>query len=244
MGCSYESQNQFGIICEEAVYENDLKKRLSDSGLADVYTQVEVLVSYHSFEKLYRLDLVVNQMVYELKAVDVLLPKHEAQALNYAALLNLSRIKLLNFRNQQVTGKLLGSPFHEIDRTTVTIDRSGWKMMTAECSSLSDLFEDLVRKIGGFLEAKLYEEAIIHFYGGKEACVKRLPIIRDGYVLGHHNCNLYSSDAAFVVSTEGNLSIRKSLRNQLNSLLKALPIQTIQWINIHHRNVTFLTLIK
>ena len=106
MTCAYEAQNKLGRLCEERVYENDLAARLRAAGFRDVHTQVGVTVSFRDFTKVYRLDLAVNGMVYELKAVDDLAPSHDAQAFHYAALLEMDRIKLLNFGSERVQGRL------------------------------------------------------------------------------------------------------------------------------------------
>ena len=244
MGCSYEAQNHFGRLLEEQVYENDLKKRLEAKGIQGVFTQVEVWVTHGEFKKLYRLDLVANGMVYELKAVASLLPEHESQALNYAALLNLSLVKLVNFGSPQVTGKLLATPFGETNRMDVMVERSMWKALSLECQTLADQFEEFALDVGGYLEAKLYEEALIHFSGGQEACNRRLEIQREGVILGKHTCHFHADGIAFVVTTEGNQGMFTSHRMQLESLLHALPIWAFQWFNIHHSNITYTTLVK
>ncbi len=104
MACSYASQNALGRLCDERVYENDVAARLKEHGLKDVHTQVPVTVTQAQFSKTYRLDLVVSGMVYELKAVAGWAPEHDTQAIHYAALLGIDRVKLLNFRPAKVDG--------------------------------------------------------------------------------------------------------------------------------------------
>lgn len=244
MACSYQAQNHFGRLCEEEVYENDLKKRLLASGISDVHTQIEVWVTHGKFEKLYLLDLVANRMLYELKAVSNLNTVHEAQALNYAALLNLSRVKLINFGGTNVTGKLLGTPFGEIDRSAITVDYASWHPVTPACEHLASQFEELIRDIGGFLEAEIYDEAMIYLCGGEATCLRRMAVSREGIELGHQRCRIFTDNAAFVISTEGNHERFQNYGKQLQSLLNALPISVFQWINIHHTKVTFTTLRK
>jgi GxxExxY protein len=137
MNCAYASQNLLGRLCEERVYENDLAARLRAEGVKDVHTQVPISVSHNHFTKVYRLDLVVNQMVYELKAVDALISAHEAQVYNYAALLGIPFTKLLNFGQPSVVGKLKASPFADTDRFAVTVDRRRWKALSEPCERLA-----------------------------------------------------------------------------------------------------------
>lgn len=241
MQCAYAAQNHFGRLCEEQVYENDVKARLRVAGFDDVHTQVGVMVSHEGFQKKYRLDLVVNQVLYELKATDALIAEHDAQALNYAALLRLDRVKLINFGGPKVQGKLLGTPFSEMDRRRVQVDKSLWEPLSAECGNLADWFEGLVWNIGGYLRSTFYEEALVWFCGGVDTCVQRLPVHRDGYEMGRHACRLYCDDCAFVVTSFNPGRGRENYLRQLQSLVNALPIRGFQWINIHHLDVSLVT---
>ena len=65
MRCAYASQNHFGRLFDERVYENDIAARLRREGF-EVYTQVPIKVTHGDFEKIYVLDLIVNQMLYEV----------------------------------------------------------------------------------------------------------------------------------------------------------------------------------
>lgn len=241
MRCAYESQNHFGRLCEEEVYENDLRARLHASGFDDVHTQVELMVSHEGFHKTYRLDLVVNQVLYELKATNALTAEHEAQALNYAALLGLNRVKLINFGAPKVQGKLLGTPFGNIDRRNVQIDTSRWEPVSEKCKNLAGWFAEFVRNIGGYLDTQIYEEGIMWFCGGEDVCLRRLPVRRGSQEMGKHSCRLYSDDRAFVVTGFQPGNARTNYHRQLQSLVSALPIQVFQWINIHHLDVSLVT---
>lgn len=241
MQCAYASQNHFGRLCEEAVYENDVKARLHATGFDDVHTQVELLVSHGGFQKEYRLDLVVNQVLYELKAADALIPEHDAQALNYAALLGLNRVKLINFGGPKVQGRLHGAPFADMDRRNIKIDNSKWQPLSKACTKLAEWFEEFIRNIGGYLNTRIYEEALMWFCGGKDACVQRLPVRRNNREMGKHACRLYCDDCAFVITGLKPGESRRNYQRQLRSLVNALPIQAFQWINIHHLDVSFVT---
>lgn len=83
MRCAYDSQNELRRLCDERVYENDLALRLQAAGLAGVYTQVPVRLEHDGFSKVYRLDLVVEDGLYELKTVAEFTTRHDAQILNY-----------------------------------------------------------------------------------------------------------------------------------------------------------------
>lgn len=241
MQCAYASQNYFGHLCEEQVYENDVKARLHAAGFEDVRTQVELLVSHEGFQKKYKLDLVVNQVLYELKTVASLRPEHDAQVLNYAALLGLNRVKLINFGGPKVEGRLHGTPFADMDRRNIHIDNCNWQPLSDACTKLANWFEGLVRNVGSYLDTRIYEEALVWFCGGEDACVQRLPVRRDGFEMGKQACRLYSAECAIVVTGLKPGDGRKSYHRQLQSLINALPIQAFQWFNIHHLDVSFTT---
>lgn len=139
MGCAYAAHNQFGKLCHEHVYENDVAARLRAEGVRDVSTQVPLDLSVGEYSTTLKLDLVVNHVLYEGKAVETLAPIHAAQATSYAALLALNRVKLLNFGADSVQGKLLGCPFAQVDRQAVTVDRGRWQAVSPRCTAIADL---------------------------------------------------------------------------------------------------------
>jgi len=83
----------------EAVYEYCLQKELVSRG---VYTQNQVFLPLHykgeKLQKDFRIDLLVcKQIIIEVKAVDTVLPVHEAQIISYLKLSNLKLGFLINF---------------------------------------------------------------------------------------------------------------------------------------------------
>ena len=242
MNCAYASHNHFGRLCDERVYENDLAARLRAEGFREVFTQAPLTAAYDSFAKTYRLDLVVNQTVYELKVADAFTPEHETQVLNYAALLGLDRIKLLNFGAPSVQGKLIGCPFARADRHRLTVGREHWRAVTSNCEKLSAVAEGCLRDWGGFLEVSLYKDALMWLLGGSNRCERRLPVTRDGLLLGQQLIQTHAEACGFVVTALGeNLTAHA---DQLRRLLNVLPLQAWQWINIFHQQMDLITILK
>lgn len=240
MACAYAAQNKLGRLCEERVYENDVAARLRAEGITDVHTQVTLAVSHRGFKKIYRLDLVVRGMVYELKVADGFAPAHDAQAYHYAAMLGLDRIKLLNFGAASVEGRLRRCPFARVNRRQVTLNRHRWKPLSERCDALASDAEACLRDWGGFLDARLFEEALTWFNGGEKSCLRRLPVTRDGLELGHHRTTLHADGIAFMVtSLADDISAHE---RQPRRLLELLPIRAWQWINIHHTEMRLVTL--
>lgn len=241
MRCAYQCQNELGRLCEEAVYESDLAARLRAVGFANVRTQVPVEVTFRDFSKVYRLDLVADGMIYELKAVDRLSAVHDAQVFHYGALVGTDRIKLLNFGGAKVEGRLRRCPFRRVDRFDIDLDLDRWQPLSDQCGSLSEMAEDCLREWGGFLDGHLFEEALIHFHGGEADCVTRTPVTRGGALLGYHRVARHDEQVGFVItSLEDGIHHEKNLR----SLLRCLPLQGFQWLNFRGTTMQITTVIN
>ncbi|MBK8904923.1 MAG: GxxExxY protein [Anaerolineaceae bacterium] len=99
IGAAIEIHRHLGPGLLESTYESCLVYELEKVGLA-VQKQVALPVVYKELQlpKAYHIDLLVNdQIVVELKAVDNILPVHEAQVLSYLKLSQLKVGLLLNF---------------------------------------------------------------------------------------------------------------------------------------------------
>ncbi|MCA9956056.1 MAG: GxxExxY protein [Anaerolineales bacterium] len=99
IGAAIEIHRHLGPGLLESTYESCLVYELEQLGLV-VQRQVALPVVYKELQlpKAYRIDLLVNdQIVVELKAVDNILPVHEAQVLSYLKLSKLKVGLLLNF---------------------------------------------------------------------------------------------------------------------------------------------------
>jgi GxxExxY protein len=94
-----EVHRQVGPGLLESMYEQCLVKELGLRGLR-VERQRELPVSYKGMrlEHGYRLDLVIeSRLILEIKAVERLLPVHEAQVITYLRLTGLEVGLLVNF---------------------------------------------------------------------------------------------------------------------------------------------------
>jgi GxxExxY protein len=88
----------------ESVYERCLQYELADRGL-DVKRQVQVPLVYKEiqFDCGFRIDLLVNdQVVVEIKAVEVVLPIHLAQILTYLKITENRVGLLINFNQTKI----------------------------------------------------------------------------------------------------------------------------------------------
>ena len=140
---AYDAQNKLGRLLDERVYENELARTLRAAG-HEVHTQAPVRATHGSFEKTYYLDLIVDHMLYELKTVAALLPEHDAQALHYAMLTDVTRAKLLIFRTERVQGKLCFTPIKDACRRHPRFDAGAWNSQAEACERLLRNLHDLL----------------------------------------------------------------------------------------------------
>ena len=105
VGAAIKVHKALGPGLLESVYEKCLKYELEKSGYR-VRQQVEVPVYYDQLEMdtSLRLDLLINDtVVVELKAVEHVLPVHEAQLLTYMKLLEKPQGLLINFYTDNIS---------------------------------------------------------------------------------------------------------------------------------------------
>ena len=240
MRCAYDTQNSLGRLCDEQVYENDLALRLRAAGIAEVHTQVPVTVTHRSFEKIYRLDLVANHALYELKTVATLAAIHDAQAIHYAMLVGIGHSKLLNFRSARVQGRLRFNAVTRTDRLRISWDTSQWQPLSASCTNLQCLTQEIISDWGSYLDCRLYEEALLHFCGGETMCAQRVPVMREGVTLGTHRVQCHTDEMFFVVTALNRELAQYS--THLRRLLNLTGFKAAQWMNINHATVQFITL--
>jgi len=101
IGSAIEVHRALGPGLLESAYEECLCFELKEVGLSFA-RQVPLPIVYKSvrLDCGYRLDLIVeNRVILELKAVERLLPIHEAQALTYLRLTGIRTALLLNFNS-------------------------------------------------------------------------------------------------------------------------------------------------
>ncbi len=104
LGCAIEVHKEFGPGMLEKTYEKALLMLLSEKGLK-VKCQVEVPVVFKGtvIDNAFRLDLLVEDLIIvELKAVEKVLPVHEAQLLTYLKLTKKPKGILINFYSTNI----------------------------------------------------------------------------------------------------------------------------------------------
>ncbi len=98
------SELRWGLL--EAVYQEALHLELLDRGINNVREQeIEVYYKKHLLEKKYKMDIVVDDIIVELKSVSELAPAHRAQLCNYLRLTRKPLGLLINFGEKNLIGE-------------------------------------------------------------------------------------------------------------------------------------------
>jgi len=235
MGHAYSAQNRLGRLFDERVYENEMAATLRAAGY-EVHTQVPVRVSHGSFLKTYYFDLVVNDLLYELKTVAALVPEHEAQALHCAMLGNTNRAKLVNFRAGRVRGKLCYNPLTDTTRSGAQFETRNWHPKSEACELLLEQLRMMVVDWGTHLSVRLYNEAMVHFNGGEARCLQRVAV----GALGTHVVQSHAPGLAFLIT--GVTSGIADYRTHLSRLISHLDLTGMHWFNFNHAMIECETL--
>jgi hypothetical protein len=113
-------------------------------------------------------------------------------------------------------------------------------LVVNQMDSLAGQMKELLQDWGAFFEARLYEEVLIHFYGGEPASVTRIPLSRDGIPLGSHRVACHAENTAFLVTaiTGSPLAYQSHLRR----LLRLTGLHTFQWLNLNHTELQLVTI--
>lgn len=120
VGCAIDVHKQLGPGLLESVYEKCLMHELITQGY-NVVQQLKVPVTYKGIdmETDLRLDLLVNDtIIVELKAIENILPVHEAQLITYMKLLKKPQGLLINFYTDNITKSMkpfVNEFFKELD---------------------------------------------------------------------------------------------------------------------------------
>lgn len=99
VGCAIEVHKHLGPGLLESVYQDCMKQEYKIKGM-NFKSQLLVPINYKGLilDTDYRLDfLVEDEMIVELKAMEGILPVHEAQLLTYMKLLKKSKGVIINF---------------------------------------------------------------------------------------------------------------------------------------------------
>ncbi len=239
---SFSIQNELGRLYDEHVYQIELLRRCTDSGII-VRSESEIVVSFESFKKSYYLDALMNcGSICELKAVETLNGQHESQLLNYLLLSNLQFGKLINFSSPSVQYRFVTTTLNAINRMSYEVDDATWSTEIPSGKFIREIVQNLLVDWGVYLDVNLYREAVCHFLGGDDVLMQPVNIFVNNYLVGHQRlCCLDEETCLHISSTIRHF---ESYKKQLLKIFEHTSLKQIQWINFNRATVQLITLKK
>ncbi len=106
IGAAMTVHSELGYGLLEPVYQEALHLELLDRGIAnDREIEIPIYYKKHLLEKKYRMDIVVDDIIVELKSVTCLASGHRAQLCNYLRLTRNPLGLLINYGEESLVGE-------------------------------------------------------------------------------------------------------------------------------------------
>lgn len=239
MAQAFETHRRLGRSCDESIYHADLAARLHASGLGPNVVELAIRVRHGGFFKEYQVDLVVaEQSIYEIKVARAIAAAHEGQVMNYLLLAGCEHGKVINFGSASVESRFVNNPLTQSERYRFCLVSSGWKGPEQLRQALVSFVED----IGLFLEAPLYNQAMVYSFGGPEIAEEFRTMSLDGCALGRQKFQMCAPAEAFRVTVY--TKHPKAQRASLQKLFELSDLKAFHWINIHRHEIQLTTLTR
>ena len=239
---AFDIQNELGRFCHESIYQTELIRRCTASGVATI-SEGEITVSLDSFRKSYYVDaLIASGAVYELKAVRDLMGNHESQLLNYLFLANLAHGKLINFTSPSIQHRFVTTTLDAKRRFSFSINDGSWNASLPSSPVLRGVVLRLLEEWGAFLDINLYKEAVVHFLGGKASLMRPVEISVEGCSAGRQKMCLLDFETGLHISSI--IRHEQAYQKQLQRLLAHTSLKQMQWVNFNRENIQLITLKK
>ena len=98
------AEMRWGLL--EPVYQEALSWELSQRNISNIREQeIEIYYKNHKLDKKYKMDILIGDIVVEIKSVVKMLPAHRAQLCNYLRLSRKSIGILINFGEKDLIGE-------------------------------------------------------------------------------------------------------------------------------------------
>lgn len=242
-GVSYGVMNEvfslhrdLGRLFDEKGYQNALAERLKD-----VQSEVQIDVVFEDFCKSYFMDLLASSGgVFELKAVETITNRNRSQLMNYLLLAELWHGKLINVRPETVEHEFVNATRTFKERTGFQVEDSAWKAGDGFDLDQKKRIVAMVRDWGTGLSRSLYEEVLIHFFGGEEQAVREVDVCVGGVPVARQKIAACGDQSAFKVTAFD--AGQSAYRKELTRFLASTSLEAVQWINIARNQLSFETI--
>jgi len=137
--------------------------------------------------------------------------------------------------------QIVSTTLNLAERRRFTIHDLDWRPINEPSRWLRETIARLLADWGAFLQVALYRQAIIHFLGGPEVALRKIPILDGDESLGFDEVCLLCDDTAlaFTALTDG----QPRMRDHLQRFLDHTRLACIQWINLNHHDIEFTSLV-
>ncbi len=241
LGIAFDVHNDFGRLLDESIYKRAISLRCEAAGILPARQEVQITVRFEGFETRYFMDLLCAfGLMVEAKAVESLTKAHIAQTLHYLLLTGMSNGLLVNLRTERVEHQYVSTTLDLAERRRFTIHDADFRPINEPSRWMREMIVRLLADWGAFLQVSLYREAIMHFLGGPEVALRKIPIWDSDQSLGFDEVCLLSDDTAlaFTALTNG----QPRMRDHLQRFLGHTRLAYIQWINLNHHDIEFTTI--
>ena len=123
IGAAMDVHDELGWGLLEPVYNEALHLELLDRGIDNEREKLlPCYYKHHKMDKFYQMDIVVGDVVVELKSVDELISAHRAQLFNYLRLTKQPIGLLINFGQSSLQGERYG--YDEESNECILLDKN------------------------------------------------------------------------------------------------------------------------
>ena len=141
IGAAMEVHSKLNWGLLEPVYQEALHLELLDRGIDNQREkEIDIFYKHHHLDKKYKMDIVVEDIIVELKSVTKLSPSHRAQLCNYLRLTRKPLGLLINFGEKHLVGERWA--YDENTNDCFIVDRNMDPLSDADYSFLLDREEE------------------------------------------------------------------------------------------------------
>ena len=228
--------NEFGRFFNERVYKTEFKARMPGVDL-----EVAVDLAFGSFTKKLFADVLVQAGgLFEFKAAEAIHAKHRAQCIQYLLLLGLAHGKVINVRDNKVQHEFVNCGVRLEDTRNPSIITTDWNATFPGAELFRDTLVSLIRDWGCGLMLELYEEAVMHFFGGESIVNADLPVYGSKGHVANQRMRIVAPNIAFKIT-----SLPKGHSDFIfhsQRLIRHTSLEAILWANITQSALTFTTI--
>lgn len=237
---AFDIHNSMGRFFDERIYQNELASRCQSSGY-ECAREVEIRLTHGSFSKSYFVDQLINRsVIYELKAVESLVPAHENQLINYLLLTNTRHGKIVNLRTPSVQSRFVSTTMTRQDRMNYRLNSTEWADDDRAANDFRDRLLGIIEDWGVCLDLNAYQEALLYFTSGPESGLLPVAIHSRDRIVGYQKMRLLTPETAWHLTAVK--SNRASYENHVLRQLAHTRLKRIHWINLNQNEIHFKTL--